>query len=208
MSSSTSTNPPKSAILASLGLLFELFVSTIFLLGFESNMAIGSTFRRVINWMIPVILLITYVPAMFRNPKSFVGDLSPSEEGRDAAEIWAATPPTARGLAPQLAGWALCWVTCMLTFLIFAPEEKTHVLLARSNAIIMLGLWPIVWYGAMLPKEDYQPMDFNTYWYTMSIGETILGVIYIYTGWFVPIYSPDAIHSLELSKCVGHWIVP
>jgi len=38
----------------------------------------------------------------------------------------------------------------------------------------------------MLPKEDYAPMDFNTYLYDMSIGEIVMGVIYGATGWFIP----------------------
>ena len=74
----------------------------------------------------------------------------------------------------------------MLTFLIGSPDKKTRILLARSNAIIMLVVWPVIWYGAMLPNKDYAPMDFDTYLYDMTIGETVMGIIYLITGWVVP----------------------
>lgn len=152
-----------------------------------SSPSFGSKMRKVANWAIPIILFVTYFKPLFGDdPTPFVGDLSPSEPGSDPVEIWNATPPTARGLGPQLAGWCYCWVTCMVTFLVGAPDEKTHILLARSNAIIMLVVWPIIWYGAMLPKADYAPMNFETYLYDMSIGEIVMGIVFLYTGWFVP----------------------
>lgn len=148
---------------------------------------IGSKVRKFTNWAVPIVLLTTYFPPLFGDPTAFVGDLSPSEKGRSPAEIWAETPPTSRGLGPQLAGWAFCLVTCKLTFLISNPnDERTHILLARSSAINMLIVWPVIWYLAMLPKKDYAPMDFDTYMYDMSTTEIVMGVVFVITGWFVP----------------------
>ena len=64
-----------------------------------------------------------------------------------------------------------------------SPTARTHTLMSRCNTFIMLGWWPLVWYGAMLPNKDYAPMDAMTYFKTMSVGETVMGIMYAYCGW-------------------------
>ena len=70
--------------------------------------AYGSKIRIVANWVVPVALGGMYLHAMFIDPTRMVGDMSPTT-GADPKETWAAMGPTARGLAPQLAGWAGCY---------------------------------------------------------------------------------------------------
>ncbi len=136
-----------------------------------------SKIRKFCNFGVCFILLATYIPAIFFDPIKFVGDLSPND-GTDPSLTWKNTPPTSRGLGPQLGAWALCWVTCMLCFMIFEPTERTHVLVSRQNAIIMFIVWPLTWYLGMVPNPDFAPMNAETYFWTMSVPETIMGVVF------------------------------
>ena len=86
---------------------------------------VGSMVRRLLNWICPIVLLLVYMKALFLDPTAIEGEMSPTVAGTIPSETWLAMSPTARGLAPQLAGWALCWVWCMLAFLIFEPTERT-----------------------------------------------------------------------------------
>ncbi|KAK3279216.1 hypothetical protein CYMTET_12889 [Cymbomonas tetramitiformis] len=149
-------------------------------------MAVGNFLRKLANWLIPVLLTFQYLMAMFIDPTPFVGDLSPTVPGTDPKATWAGMSPTARGLGPQLAGWAICYCIIMAGFMTFENTERTHQLMSRINAFIMLVWWPIVWYGAMLPKEDYSGIDATVYFYQMSIAETIMGIIYLALGFLVP----------------------
>ena len=49
----------------------------------------------------------------------------------------------------------------------------------------MLVWWQVVWYLAMLPNEDFAPIDAKTYFYSMSFGEILIGLVYVYCGWFI-----------------------
>ena len=149
-----------------------------------------SSVRVVANWIIPLVLIATYLHAMFIDPTQFVGDQSPTEPGSIPKETWAAMSPTAKGLGPQLGGWAICYAIVVAGFLFFEPNERTHQLMSRINAFVMLVWWQIVWYVAMLPNKDYSPMTAKTYFNDMSFGEIILGLIYVYCGWFVK--TPEA----------------
>ena len=142
-------------------------------------------FRFSANWFLPLVLLLTYLHAMFFDPTKFVGDQSPTVPGSIPKETWAAMSPTAKGLGPQLGGWAICYAVIVAGFLYLEPTERTHELMSKLNAFLMLVWWPIVWYGAMLPNKDYAPMDAKTYFYDMSIGEVIIGIVCVYCGWFV-----------------------
>ena len=57
--------------------------------------------------------------------------------------------------------------------------------MSRLQAFVMLVWWPVVWYLGMAMKDDYAPMDYKTYLTQMTPGETVLGAIYVYLGWFV-----------------------
>ena len=129
--------------------------------------------------------MVTYLQAIFFDPTKFVGDQSPTVPGSIPKETWAAMSPTARGLGPQLGGWAICYAFIVAGFLYWEPTERTHELMSKLNAFLMLVWWPIVWYGAMLPNKDYSPMDAKTYLVDMSIGEVVIGIMYVYCGWFV-----------------------
>ena len=142
-------------------------------------------FRFGANWFLPLVLLVTYLQAMFFDPTKFVGDQSPTVPGSIPKETWAAMSPTAKGLGPQIGGWAICYAIIVAGFLYWEPTERTHELMSKLNAFLMLVWWPIVWYGAMLPNKDYAPMDAKTYLIDMSVGEVIIGIVYVYCGWFV-----------------------
>ena len=114
---------------------------------------------------------------------------------------WGAMSPTARGLGPQLGGWAVCYAFLNLAFLYCEPTERTHQLISKCNALIMLVWWPVVWYGAMLPNEDYSPIGFTTYLKSMSIGETVLGMIYLFCGWCVPTATSE--HTQDYQTAYG-----
>ena len=73
----------------------------------------------------------------------------------------------------------------MAGFLWCEPTERTHQLMSKINTVIMLVWWPVVWYGAMLPNKEFAPMDFSTYFWSMSAGETAMGIVYAYCGWFI-----------------------
>ena len=142
-------------------------------------------FRFGANWLIPLVLTSTYLRAMFLDPTKFVGDESPTEPGLIPKETWNAMSPTAKGLGPQLGGWAICYAIIVGGFLYFEPTQRTHQLMSKLNAFVMLVWWQIVWYAAMLPNQDFAPMDAKTYFYSMSLGEILLGLVYVYCGWFV-----------------------
>ena len=147
-----------------------------------------TTLRFVLNWLVPVILTALYGHALFVDPVRFVAEgVSAVEPGSVPAETWAAMSPTARGLGPQLGGWCLCFAFITGGFLFFEPTQRTHQLMSKLLAFVMLGLWPAVWYLGMAPRDDYAPMSAATYFQQMSVGETILGVAYAYCGWFVPV---------------------
>ena len=61
--------------------------------------------------------------------------------------------PTARGLGPQLGGWAICYATIVAGFLYFEPTQRTHQLMSKINAFLMIIWWQVVWYLAMLPNK-------------------------------------------------------
>ena len=80
-------------------------------------------FRFSANWFLPIVLLVTYLHAMFFDPTKFVGDQSPTVPGSIPKETWAAMSPTAKGLGPQLGGWAICYAMIVAGFLYFEPTE-------------------------------------------------------------------------------------
>ena len=45
-----------------------------------------------------------------------------------------------------------------------------NTLMARANTFIMLGWWPLVWYGVMLPNKDYAPMSAMTYFKALILS--------------------------------------
>ena len=131
------------------------------------------------------MLITNYLHAMFFMTTRFVGDLSPIAPGSIPAETWNEMSPTAKALGPQLGGWAICYSIIIAGFLYFEPTQRTHQLISKLNAFIMLVWWPTLWYGAMLPNKDYAPIDAMTYVKAMTIGETVLGLVYAYCGWCV-----------------------
>jgi hypothetical protein len=148
--------------------------------------SVAQKLRFALNWVVPVVLGGLYGHATFVDPIRFVTEgASAVEPGSVPAELWRAMSPTARGLGPQLGGWAVCYALVVGGFLACEPTQRTHQLMSRIQAVIMLGWWPAVWYGAMAPNADYRPMDAWTYLQQMSIGETVMGVAFAYCGWFV-----------------------
>ena len=148
-------------------------------------MSIGTKVRFVLNWIIPVALTVIYGTALL-DPKLFFAEgRSAVEAGSNPADLWSKMSPSARAIGPQLGGWAFCYVTIIAGFLIFENTQRTHQLMSRLQAFVMLVVWPIIWYGAMAPNKDFAPMDAALYFEQMSLGETILGLGYIYCGWFV-----------------------
>ena len=142
-------------------------------------------FRFGANWFLPMILIFTYLHAMFIDPTQFVGDASPNVPGSIPKETWNLMSPTAKGLGPQLGGWALCYAFIVAVFLYFEPTQRTHQLMSQLNAFLMLVWWQVVWYLAMLPNQDYSPMDAKVYFNSMSMMEILIGLVYVYCGWFV-----------------------
>ena len=148
-------------------------------------MSIATKVRFVLNWLIPVALSGIYGTALL-DPKLFFAEgRSAVEAGSDPAELWSKMSPSARAIGPQLGGWVLCYVFIVAGFLFFENTQRTHQLMARLQAVIMLVLWPIIWYGAMASNKDFAPMDAALYFKQMSLGETILGLGYAYCGFFV-----------------------
>ena len=108
-------------------------------------------------------------------------------------DTWNNMSPTARGLGPQLGGWAICYATIVAGFLYFEPTQRTHQLMSRLHAFLMIVWWQVVWYLAMLPSKDFAPMDAMTYFYSMSLGEIMIGLVYVYCGWFIDTPSDEKI---------------
>jgi len=152
-------------------------------------MSVGSNLRKFINWVIPLVLIVTYLYPVFVDPSSDLEDLSPIEVDKtrieDRFELWMHSPPEEKDPPIKIAAWALCWATGMLFVLMGEPTEQTHVQLAKFSAVTMLVVWPMIWY--VLPvEEDYRYPKFETHFYDVSTGEIVMGVIYAYLGWYVP----------------------
>ena len=161
-------------------------------------MSVGSWVRFVANWLVPAMLSALYIPAIFLNPSSFLTpDLAPISPS-DPPSLWASTPPTARALGPQLGGWALCYALFAASFLLFENTPRMHQLAARTNFAIMIFLWPAVWYAAIMPNPDFAMPDFKIFT-QLSAGEVSLGLVYAYTGFWVPL-DPDGAQPLERVK--------
>ena len=91
--------------------------------------------RRLLNWICPIVLLLVYMKALFLDPTAIEGEMSPTVAGTIPSETWLAMSPTARGLAPQLAGWG-----CILGEVVPRP----HPVVAS-----LISFWP--WHVAHSP---------------------------------------------------------
>ena len=154
-------------------------------------MSIGSWLRFGANWLVPVLLSALYIPAIFLTPSSFLTpDFAPiSPRSPAPPDLWSSTPPTARALGPQLGGWVLCYAFFIASFLLFENTPRTHQLVSKTNCIIMLVLWPAIWYGGIMPNADFSMAEPEIF-IQLSMGEVGLGLIYFYTGFLVPL-DPD-----------------
>ena len=94
-------------------------------------MSIAAKFRFGLNWLVPVMLGVLYGSALL-DPKLFFAEgRSAVEAGSNAADLWAKMSPSARGIGPQLGGWAFCYVIIVAGFLFFENTQRTHQLMAR-----------------------------------------------------------------------------
>eukprot|EP00747_Dinoflagellata_sp_TGD_P217662 gnl/TRDRNA2_/TRDRNA2_90033_c0_seq1.p1 gnl/TRDRNA2_/TRDRNA2_90033_c0~~gnl/TRDRNA2_/TRDRNA2_90033_c0_seq1.p1 ORF type:complete len:153 (+),score=25.48 gnl/TRDRNA2_/TRDRNA2_90033_c0_seq1:46-504(+) len=128
------------------------------------------------------VLVANYGVAIFCKPSRFCGDLSLADPEADPVEVWQATPATAKYVALQSGGWAMCMCIVMGSMMVFQPGcEKA---LCKSFSLIMV-FWQFVWYGAMLNKIDAldtYKRSFMAFFKKETIQEIVFFLVFGYLG--------------------------